>query len=513
MKRRDFLRVSSLSLATLMRAAEARDYEFLANELGIARVTDPGKRVTDTVVLRHLAKQGIDKDYVEFDDDYEKRPYSKGYRDIITGRRILVSSGLPMRRLDDGSKIIPRFERSGSKFYIGNNLFEGVVEGNRIALVANNDQPNGMRKGDELVWQSRLFIGGVERKPLTYTPTLLEADPVNANYSYNVLEWDYGVCKRRLRVIEGTLRSWWTFSEPPGGNISIVHNKEGKGELKLGVAHGASGASVVVLVDGDVEVVTVAAFSEIAFPLTIGDSATFYPDADPESSSVDGYTSRNQTNSGWWSIHDGVGTLANDSSTEMSVKIKAYYNTNTWWELNRGIAVFDTSALPDDATIEAATLSLYGAGKYNSLGGSPGLNIYSAGTLSNTSLSASDHDDFGSTPYSSAVAYASWSTSGYNAFSLNSTGLSAIDKTGTSKFGVRESSYDAPDTEPPWASAAYVQMVPYTSEQGTGYKPKLTVTYTPPPPSPDIARALMRSGGPVPLVSNGKANKLLYHGR
>jgi len=106
MRRRDFIKVFGLTPVAFRNALAAQDYEFLASKLGIAKVTDEKKRVTDTVVLRHLARHGVNKDYVEFDDDYTRRPFCKGYRDLVTGKRILVSSGLPMRRLDDGSKIV-----------------------------------------------------------------------------------------------------------------------------------------------------------------------------------------------------------------------------------------------------------------------------------------------------------------------------------------------------------------------------------------------------------------------
>ncbi len=36
----------------------------------IQKVTDPAKIVTDPVLLSALARQGVDKDYVEFYQDY-----------------------------------------------------------------------------------------------------------------------------------------------------------------------------------------------------------------------------------------------------------------------------------------------------------------------------------------------------------------------------------------------------------------------------------------------------------
>jgi len=58
------------------------------------KVTDPLKIVTDPVLLSALAKQGIDKDFVEFVQDYAPRslgkehsPYAKFYRDLNTNKR------------------------------------------------------------------------------------------------------------------------------------------------------------------------------------------------------------------------------------------------------------------------------------------------------------------------------------------------------------------------------------------------------------------------------------------
>jgi len=45
--------------------------------MAIAKVTDPAKRATDPVLLKKLAQQGIDKDYVEFSQDYAPRSLGK----------------------------------------------------------------------------------------------------------------------------------------------------------------------------------------------------------------------------------------------------------------------------------------------------------------------------------------------------------------------------------------------------------------------------------------------------
>lgn len=44
-----------------------------------AKVTDPQKVVTDELVLRELQRQGIDKNFVEFVQDYAPRSRGKEY--------------------------------------------------------------------------------------------------------------------------------------------------------------------------------------------------------------------------------------------------------------------------------------------------------------------------------------------------------------------------------------------------------------------------------------------------
>ena len=38
--------------------------------MAMRKVTDPAKKTTDPVLLAHLAKMGIDPEFVEFTDDY-----------------------------------------------------------------------------------------------------------------------------------------------------------------------------------------------------------------------------------------------------------------------------------------------------------------------------------------------------------------------------------------------------------------------------------------------------------
>lgn len=94
-------------------------------------------------------------------------------------------------------------------------------------------------------------------------------------------------------------------------------------------------------------------------------TSTFYPDADPESTSVDGIVAR--TNIGvslWGDLRDGAGTYVVDTDVANSLfHLDSSFVTNKWSKILRGIHLFDTSAISDTDTIDSATLSFYGQAK------------------------------------------------------------------------------------------------------------------------------------------------------
>ena len=459
----------------------------------IKRVTNPLKRVTDPSVLSLLEAHGIDKDFVEFNDDYIKNPYSKGYKDLKSNQSILVSRGLPMRRLDDGSKITPRWEKSGNKFYAGNNLFEGVVKGTRIALVATCDQPFGVFKDDELVWSPKLFIGDVEYKPISVHSTLLTFDPINPDLSFNTLEWDYGVCKRHLRIIQGKIRSSWIFDTKPTGDIRISHDKTGKASLKLGSGRDASYDIIKVQIDGDVELIRKSDFDNALFPIVIGDSANFYPAANSGGGSVDGWVFRHSSKSTWTAIRTNVGTQSDDGQAWCPFfNIKCDTVTDRWSQLWRSVVTFDTSALGAGAIISAATIYFTGmVGVTNESGATPNATLVTANPATPDVLVNADYNiaKFGTTALAPPIDILAWNGSGSNSFVLNADGRANISKTGVSKFGGRAHS-DIAGSGEDWVCDAQDVVYFRTAEAGT-HIPMMQVLYTTPLQITEEASALI----------------------
>jgi hypothetical protein len=208
-------------------------------------------------------------------------------------------------------------------------------------------------------------------------------------------------------------------------------------------------------------------------------TSTFYPDAHPETSSVDGYIFRGIQGT-WSEVRTGAGTQAVDDATTSGIGLSSGTESPKYVSLRRGCVFFETSALPDNAVITSATLSLYGESKVDDNNWQPNINVYNVITGSNTSLSTADYlyTNYGSTAYSTSITYNGWSTSGYNDFELNSTGRAAISLTGITKFGIRNANYDVANNAPGWGGWLTPSRLNwYSAEQGAGYKPKLAVTY------------------------------------
>lgn len=210
--------------------------------------------------------------------------------------------------------------------------------------------------------------------------------------------------------------------------------------------------------------------------------STFFPDADPETTSVDGRV-QESTGQEWADIRSDVGDTANDTNDNVGVaySIQTVGPPVLWRAWSRGIFLFDTSSIPDSATIDSATFELVAISKTDNFTDS--MSMVTSAPASNTALVAGDFDSLGTTKQASDITIASITadSSTFTAFTLNATGLSNISKTGVTKFGVRGTAdndnneptgTDDEKTEVIWASA---------EEQLSGDKrPKLVVTHTNP---------------------------------
>ncbi len=209
---------------------------------------------------------------------------------------------------------------------------------------------------------------------------------------------------------------------------------------------------------------------------------TFYPDADPETTSVDGYVGRHSVNEIFTTIRNGTGAGFNDASTTIAAQLNASTTSNQYDALWRGILTFNTSSIVSSASIINSQLSLYGSGKNNGLG-NPDLYIADASPISNTALQANDFSNISRISFGS-VTYASWSITSYNDITENSSGISNINKTGITKRSI-QLSWDLLNntTGLSWVSGLQAYIYAFSAEEtGTSKDPKLVVTYGVPVP-------------------------------
>ena len=211
------------------------------------------------------------------------------------------------------------------------------------------------------------------------------------------------------------------------------------------------------------------AFGVVAVPIVekVGagpDEATFYSTA-----SDGGLQKSDQPYS---VVHGASSGTVNAGSLRIRIGQSA---AGSAFYIYRGGLFFDTSSLPDDATITSATLSLYGS-DYQS-GTDFDITVVDGSVLEDPMVNSDYGDLLHQATGGGTFNTAGFSTSGYNDIALNAAGISWISKTGTTKFGLR-SSRDISATPP--TGPEHVRI--WANEQGEGYRPKLVVTYTIAPP-------------------------------
>jgi len=278
------------------------------------------------------------------------------------------------------------------------------------------------------------------------------------------------------------------------GKIILTYNKPPNAPTQNSPSNGATGVSVtptflMTATDADSTV------DDISYKVTIySDSActttsTFYPDPDPETTSVDGDTARSNTtsaNESWTQVRGSSGNVVTHDANYAEVGIEADADTSDSWQaMFRAVFGFDTSGIPNTDTIDSATLGFVGIAKVDDF--SQSLVIDRNPPATATTLAVGDYNIAGwtaaggveqSTARMPIAAISNVAGSTYNYFILNSTGLGNVSKTGVSWFGVRVSS-DFDDSPPTWVTNDDSYLWIRTAEISTA-KPKLTVVHSVP---------------------------------
>jgi hypothetical protein len=205
---------------------------------------------------------------------------------------------------------------------------------------------------------------------------------------------------------------------------------------------------------------------------------TFYPDA----SSVDGSVFNQPGSQVWSTQHDAAsGTGVTTTAAVMQPLIATTTTTNQWNGFYRAFTLYDTQTLTSSAIITSATSDFVSDLVSDNFGGS--LSLVTTSPASDTTLVVADFDQYGTAVQAPdmAISAINADSATYNLFSLNSTGLSNISKTGITKFGYMISA-DRADSEPSWASDVLDRVSIATSEETLpgDKRPRLVVTATVP---------------------------------
>lgn len=254
------------------------------------------------------------------------------------------------------------------------------------------------------------------------------------------------------------------------------------------------------------KVISCSFFKDVTYPVRTDDSDTFYPDPNAETTSVDGWVG-SASAAPWDTAHDAAtGTDAADSATPGYVGATVSPEAGTSRSIYRLVLLFDTSALPDTASISAATLGIYTEAKLNhDNDGKDYLTVVSSNPASNTALVTADYDLVGSAidnpeKLSDDIDFGSLNTSAFNTWTLNVAGLAAISTTGVTKLGMREG-HDQTDEDLALSTANQGNRAQVTMAESaaTTSDPVLTVTYT--------EGAAAPTGAPIQMLIIGLIQK------
>ena len=237
-------------------------------------------------------------------------------------------------------------------------------------------------------------------------------------------------------------------------------------------------------------------------------TSTFYPDPDPETTTVDGVVIHNITGcvAGSLSLadlRDAAGTSAqatNPAGGTSFIRLRSDSATSdVYCQSTKGIFGFDTSAIPDADTVSAAVFSLAGQGDAESNGLTSNVNwgvVSSAAPATATDLVSGDYSKPSTTLVSGLVAVSAWvQTDGtYNDVTL--TDLTVISKTGITWLATMCEALRSGTAEGSWNAGEFDDITSYFAEaSGTTTDPKLVVTH-----AASVTSNFLNFFGPQPQV-------------
>lgn len=208
-------------------------------------------------------------------------------------------------------------------------------------------------------------------------------------------------------------------------------------------------------------------------------SKTIYPDAHPETTTVDGSIGLNEGSTTWSTVRDSATGTVDDTLTIDSniAHCMTHFNHSGGdpdkYSIGRGYFLFDTSSISSIANVTSVSLSIY-----NRQTDLPGYALtYCIVTSNPTSNTALVSADFATSHFGTSVlASKSWATldGAESQYSVHTLATTAVVKNGITKLGTRTDK-DINNSAP--ASGSNAMSFTYFSDYGSN-KPYLSVVYT-----------------------------------
>jgi hypothetical protein len=166
------------------------------------------------------------------------------------------------------------------------------------------------------------------------------------------------------------------------------------------------------------------------------------------------------------------------NATSTNLLIETFF-TSSYYYINRTFLPFDTSSLPDDATLSSSTLYFVVEGYYDYGDvGTRKLALVQTSQPDNTVLTLADYNECGATTSPAEGAdQVQYTATGTYAFTLNATGTSWISQTGITKLGIR-SHLDVADTAPTDGVTELYVYLDKSNVADINKRPNLTIEYT-----------------------------------
>lgn len=208
--------------------------------------------------------------------------------------------------------------------------------------------------------------------------------------------------------------------------------------------------------------------------------ATFTPDANPETTTVDGMAARTGQNATWASVTGGAGTFSTDTGSTESLGVQSTTTTDQYEYYRHIFFGFDTSSIGSGQQVDSASITLRRDNVR--IGGTLGLStdIYTSTPASNTALASGDYMSFGSTSLTGSprvMEDESFDNPSVET-TFDSNGEAAIQMEGVTNLGIGVTAAHESGS-PTWASSHQALLrITLAENSGTADDPTLTVTHS-----------------------------------